>query len=356
MTPRENLLKAMRRDNPKWVPFCFDLCPSQLEQMEKITGTKNVEKHYDFPFRFLWLKPSKSKTDYTRFFDKLPDGALPHRAHPEWGVYMVYGSVAHFVEILSPMAGFESIDEILAYPFPDMLEDYRWQGMADRASMIKMNGQATVAFMQMTIFETAWRLRGMENFLMDMIADTELAEALLDKITNIRIGMAEKYAKAGVDIVMLGDDVSTQLDMMMNPDVWRTLIKPRLKKVIDATKNINKDILVFYHGDGNLQSIIPDLIEIGIDILNPIQPECMNPIEIKNLYGDRLSFWGGLGTQTTMPFGSTDDVRKECRRLIDNLGKGGGFLLAPTHTIEPEVPWDNIMAFIDTAREYGRYK
>lgn len=111
--------------------------------------------------------------------------------------------------------------------------------------------------------------------------------------------------------------------------------------------------MIFYHGDGNLQKIIPDLIEIGVEILNPIQPECMNPVEIKKKYGDRLSFWGTLGTQSTMPFGTSGEVREYCKRMIEMIGKGGGLILAPTHLLEPEVPWDNVQAFIDTVREYN---
>jgi uroporphyrinogen decarboxylase len=209
--------------------------------------------------------------------------------------------------------------------------------------------------MQMTIFEVAWYLRGMENFMVDLIADREFAETLLDAILNIRIGMAEKYARYGIDILMLGDDVSTQLEMMIHPDLWRELIKPRLAKVIRAAKQAKDDVLIFYHGDGNLQTIIPDLIEIGVDILNPVQPECMDLAVIKKQYGGRLSFWGTIGTQTTLPFGTAGDVEEAVKRNIEIIGKAGGLLLAPTHMIEPDVPWENIEAFIGAIKKYGTY-
>ena len=221
---------------------------------------------------------------------------------------------------------------------------------------LKENDLIAVAFMQMTIFEVAWYLRGMENLLIDMVCNQEMAEVLLDEITEIRMGMAEKYARYGIDILMLGDDVSSQQDMIMDPGLWRRFLKPRLAKVIASAKAANPDILIFYHGDGNLQKIIPDLIEIGVEILNPVQPECMDPILIKKLYGDKLTLWGTLGTQTTLPFGTPEEVKQKCKELIETVGKGGGLLLAPTHTIEPEVPWENIQAFIDAAKEYGAKK
>ena len=114
------------------------------------------------------------------------------------------------------------------------------------------------------------------------------------------------------------------------------------------------EILIFYHGYGNLLKIIPDLIEIGVDILNPVQPKCMDPIEIKRLYGDRLSFWVTLGTQTTMLFGSPEEVKRTCKKLIETVGEDGGLLLAPAHVLAPDVPWENIQAFIDTVREYNK--
>jgi uroporphyrinogen decarboxylase len=112
-------------------------------------------------------------------------------------------------------------------------------------------------------------------------------------------------------------------------------------------------MLVFYHGDGNMMQVVPDVVEMGIDVLNPVQPECMDPTEVKRRFGDRLALWGTLGTQTTLPFGSVAEVRETCRRLIREVGEGGGLLLAPTHVVEPEVPIENLVAFIDTVKEGG---
>ena len=355
MTNRENVIRALRRDGPERVPFDMTLCPAHVETLKKKTGSADYQAYFEFPYRYVELEPGVQNIDYSRYYRNLPPTAKPLSWNPEWGILAVPGKMAHFEHMLHPMEHFENVEEILAYPFPDYNEPYRWQGMDEKVAALKRNDLVAIAFMQMTIFEIAWYLRGMENFMMDLLDSRDFAETLLDSIMNIRIGMAEKYARAGVDILMLGDDVSTQLEMMMDPGLWREVLKPRLTKVIASAKNAKKDILIFYHGDGNLRAIIPDLIEAGVDILNPVQPECMDPLLIKEQYGERLSFWGTIGTQTTLPFGSPHDVEEAARRSIETVGKNGGLLVAPTHMIEPEVPWENIEAFIGAIKKYGVY-
>ncbi|MCL2092769.1 MAG: uroporphyrinogen decarboxylase family protein [Treponema sp.] len=264
------------------------------------------------------------------------------------------GSIAHFTHMVSPLTHAASLRDIMEYPLPDPGKDYDWNPIGDKVENIKNSGLIAVAPMEFTLFELSWYIRGMEQFMIDLLTAPDLAEALLDRICTIRCETARRYAAAGYDVLRLGDDVSTQLDTMISPAQYRHFIKPRLKKVIDAAKAIRPEILIFYHGDGNLQRIIPDLIEAGVEILNPVQPECMDPVEIKKLYGDKLSFWGTLGTQTTMPFGTADEVRRVCREMIEKVGRGGGLFLAPTHVLEPEVPFENIEAFIETVTEYNQ--
>ncbi len=355
MNKRENMLRALRRDNPESVPFDFELCPSQIENFEKRNGTRNYREYFDFPMRYVELNPTKQINDYSKYYQDVEGPIEPLEWNPEWGVMGKRGSIAHFQEMLHPMRNFTSIQEIEEYPFPDMTADYRWEGLKEKNQELIAQGYATGAFMEMTIFELCWYLRGMEDFMMDFYADPEFNDALMDKITDIRVEMARRWAEVGVDILMLGDDVSTQEDMMMAPDLWRKTLKPRMAKIIKTAKDIKPDLLVFYHGDGNLERIIPDLIEIGVDVLNPVQPECVDPFKLKKLYGDRLSFWGCVGTQTTMPFGTKDEIFDICKRLICEVGKGGGLLLAPTHTLEPEVPYENIEAYLKAVEMYGKY-
>jgi len=356
MNHRENMLRALKRDNPRQVPFEFTLCPALLEEFKKRTGRQDYENYYGFPFRYINLNKTRQKIDYSIYYDNLPGNAAPLHWNPEWGVMGLTGSLAHFQEMLHPLEKFKTPDQIDQYPFPDFNEDYRWQGVREQVQKMIAHDLVAVAPMQMTVFEVSWYLRGMDTFMLDLISNKEFAHALMDKITDIRIGMARRFARCGADILMLGDDVATQLDMMLSPDLWRSALKPRLERIIQAARREKPDILIFYHCDGNVQKIIPELIEIGIDILNPVQPECMNPYQLKQWYGDRLSFWGAVGTQSVLPFGRPEEIKQTCKLLIERVGKGGGLLLAPTHVIEPDVPWENLQTFIDAVKEYGLVK
>ena len=257
MNKRENMLRALRRDNPESVPFDFELCPSQIDNFEKRNGTRNYREYFDFPMRYVELNPSKHINDYSKYYEGEEGPLEPIEWNPEWGVMGRRGSIAHFQEMLHPMRNFTSVEEIEEYPFPDMTADYRWEGLKEKNDELIAQGYATGAFMEMTIFELCWYLRGMENFMMDFYADPEFNDALMDKITDIRVEMARRWAEVGVDILMLGDDVSTQEDMMMAPELWAKTLKPRMEKIIRAAKEVKPDILIFYHGDGNLERIIP---------------------------------------------------------------------------------------------------
>jgi uroporphyrinogen decarboxylase len=206
------------------------------------------------------------------------------------------------------------------------------------------------------IFETAFALRGLDNLLVDFVRNPEMAEALLERLTRLRCSQARAYAQAGVDVLLLGDDVSSQQGMLMHPRLWRRFLKPRLARVIEAARSVNSNTLIFYHSDGDCQAIIPELIEVGVNILNPVQPECMDPAVLKRQFGDRLAFWGTLGTQTTFPFGSPEEMRRVVWERIETVGRGGGLLLAPTHILEPEVPWENVLAFFEAIDEYYERK
>ena len=131
--------------------------------------------------------------------------------------------------------------------------------------------------------------------------------------------------------------------MIVGASAWRQWLKPRLHEIIQAARTKNQHIKIFYHSDGYIEPIIDDLVEIGVDILNPVQPECMNLLSLKKRYAGKLCLWGTIGTQTTMPFGSVADVFRAVKERIETVGKGGGLILAPTHTIEEDVPWENLL-------------
>jgi len=254
------------------------------------------------------------------------------------------------------MASIETINEMLSYPFPDVAADYRYARLPERVEALKQRGFAvagSLTFEGGAFFECAWLLRGLDGILMDFALRPEFAEALLDRIVELSAEVARRYAEAGVDMLYTGDDVGTQRGLMMSPDTYRRFLKPRLASVIAAARRVNPKVHVFYHSDGKIDPIIPDLIEAGVTVLNPVQPECMNPAELKRKYGDRLAFWGTVGTQTTMPFGTPADVRRVVKERIETIGKGGGLVIAPTQILEPDVPWENVVAFFEAVEEYG---
>jgi uroporphyrinogen decarboxylase len=159
-----------------------------------------------------------------------------------------------------------------------------------------------------------------------------------------------------VDALHLGDDIGMQSTLMMSLDFYREWLQPRLARVIAAAKAVNPEIIATYHSCGYVRPAIEDLIEAGVDVLNPVQPECMDFAEIHAEFGDRLSFWGTIGTQTTMPLGTPEEVREAVYRNLEIAGAKGGLLCTPTHLLEPEVPWENIEAYISACRDFSQNK
>jgi len=351
MTPRQRVLAAMRRQPPDRVPRELSwgaFTPALMEVFRQRTGADDPTEYFGFEARSVSFRTPTPATDYRRYHADLP----PDATLDAWGVASVGGSTYHFRRSFPPLASAQTAAEIADYPLPDYM-DPRYHAHLDAAvAALHARELASMGELVTTIFEVSWALRGMVELLTDMVLRPALAEALLERVTALRCAQARRYALAGVDILRLGDDVGTQRGMLMSPALWREWLKPRLARIIAAARAAKPDILIFYHSDGDCRAIIPDLIEIGLDILNPVQPECMDPAEIKALYGHRLAFWGTMGTQTTFPFGTPDEVRAMVRERIATVGRGGGLLLAPTHILEPEVPWENVLAFFQAIDEY----
>jgi uroporphyrinogen decarboxylase len=245
--------------------------------------------------------------------------------------------------------------DLRAFPFPDPMEPSNHAELDQWVAAIHEDGFAAAGFMQQTLFELAWEMRGMEKLLLDLVTNRPLVDYLLDRITEIRSKMAARYARAGVDLIRLGDDFGTQHSLMMSPQTFREMFKPRLKAIIDAARGENPDVLIFFHSDGSIMPLIGDFIEMGVDVLNPVQPECVDLAVVTREYGDRLSFWGGIGIQRTMPFGTPADVKEAAKRVIHVLGEGGGLVIAPTHALQPDVPWENVVALFEAVDEFGWY-
>jgi uroporphyrinogen decarboxylase len=335
---------------PDRVPKHADFCPYQLEQVRQRIR-KGPEEAFGFESRFVSFRPPQKKPDFSRY---LPAGLPPGTTSDEWGLTEKPGTFYHFTEYVYPMARLSTVQDLDEWPFPDYTLPYRFEGVSEQVATWHEQGYFVSGSVG-HIFETAWYIRSMEQLFIDLRFNRPFAERLLEEITERRTYMATRFAGAGVDGIHIGDDVGMQWGMMMSPETWREWFKPRWARVIAAAKAVKPDLIVTYHSDGQVSPIIAELAEIGIDVLNPVQPECLDVAEIKHRYGDKLAFWGGMGIQTTMPFGRPVDVRAEVKRLIETLGEGGGFLIAPTHVLEPEVPWENIIAFFEAVEEYGAY-
>jgi uroporphyrinogen decarboxylase len=249
------------------------------------------------------------------------------------------------------MEHFDSAEQIVAYPLPDFAHGDATKQI-EAIKHAHANDMVAMGRMSCTVWEGSWYLRGMENLMTDMMLEDPMAEILLDRMTDAAVIRAESYARNGVDVLLLGDDVGMQRTLMMSESLYCTWLKPRLKRVIEAAKRINPNLIVFYHSCGFITPLIPHLIEVGIDVLNPVQPECMSFEEIHDTFGDRLSFHGTIGTQTTMPYGSPEDVRNEVFKNLEIAGEHGGLYVAPTHLLEPDVPVENVLAYINACRDF----
>jgi uroporphyrinogen decarboxylase len=206
-----------------------------------------------------------------------------------------------------------------------------------------------VAGIGFSLFERAWTLRGMEELLIDMVEAPGFVDELLDAITEWNLTLIRKMVTYDIDCVRLGDDWGAQRGLIMGPACWRRFLKPRLARMFEAIHAGGKATMI--HSDGDIQAILPDLVAIGLDIYNPLQPDVMDPYKVKRGHGDHLSFHGGVSVQQFLPFATAQEVRREVRRMLTELGAGGGFIIAPTHSILEDVPVENLAALLETVAE-----
>lgn len=292
--------------------------------------------------------PGYTKPDYWQYYGDIdmPEGATIDGN----GVLGLPGSLYHFLKLISPLRNAESFAALEAYPYPSVT-GFDTDHMAAEVQAIHDAGRVAASEV-VHMYEDAWEIRGGEQFLIDMAINREWVEYILDRITERNMDIATACARAGVDYLATADDVANQVGMMFSVDDWRHFMKPRWTKVFAAARAIKPDIEIWYHSDGNIEEIIPELIEIGVTILNPVQPECIDPLEVHRKYRDKLTLDGTIGTQTTMPFGSTDDVRTAATIMMEAAGPAGGLIISPTHVLEPEVPLENIYALIDAVTQF----
>jgi uroporphyrinogen decarboxylase len=284
----------------------------------------------------------------------------PNRFVDPWGITWQLQPGNHYFDIAVPPLKDATIEDLDKYPWPDTSHPSRFVGLREQARKIQEAGYAVVALSGITPFEFSYMLRGMENWFMDLGGDHEFVHALMSKLTFLmRSGVEKLLEEAGdyIDVVVTGDDLGGQTAPLISVAMYRELIKPYHVELFQSIKQRSK-AKIFYHSDGNIYPLINDLIEDGIDLLNPIHVaanEMGDTARLKREFGGRLCFNGAIDTQRVLPQGTPDDVRAEVRRRIKDLAPGGGYILSAVHCLQPDVPPENICAMFDEAIKAGRY-
>jgi uroporphyrinogen decarboxylase len=264
-----------------------------------------------------------------------------------WGAGHDTGEEGYYIRV-NPLADTSDLD---AYPWPDPHAPGLFAA-AERTIARQGEEYFVVPNLGFALFERAWSLRGLEQFLMDTALDPGFAGALLDRIAEIQLVLIDRYLALGVDGGYFGDDYGAQKGPLLSPASWRALIKPRLARLFAPFRE--RGLPVILHSDGQIQKILPDLVEIGLTALNPVQPEALDHGWLAANFGGRLAFYGGISTQTTLPQGTPADVRAavvECRRTLAPAGTG--LLLAPSHRMMTDTPMANVEALLEAFRELG---
>ena len=357
MTSAERVLAATEHREPDRVPVDFWWSVEMKDKLLRHLGLGTVDELQDYLGSDLrCVYPAYAGPDLRRF----EDGSF----EDFWGVIRSpfrYETGGTYYEVMSPaLADATSLDdiELLRWPDPDWFDYDSLAGECDRypdhAIVVgKMGRECQTLFIQL------WYYRGLENSLMDLVAWPEMVEALVARIMAFRLEHLKRIlaaARGRAHILQLADDYGAQGGLMLSRDAWLRYFAPHLRTMADMAHEAG--LKVFLHCDGDIRQIIPDLTDLGVDILNPIQPGAggMDPAGLKRDFGDRLCFHGAVDTQTTLPFGAEEEVIEEVRERIQVLGEGGGYILAPVHTVEPDVPVENLLAVYRAAREYGTYR
>ena len=330
MTRRERVIAAIRHETPDKTPTFFHLAPDGLQK-------------YGEP---LWERYGRE--DMRKLH---AEGKLGYRNS-------LYFSLGNHVCFLENFPWWDWKDLPPAYKMedtPDFIPGTVDFGSCEVfAESVRNLREYTDAYVLAEVwtsdFEKAYFSRGLEYFLADMAAEPEFAMELLDFITEKNLSILKQIVETpGLDGVLLGNDWGSQRDLLMSPGTWRTMLKPGAQKEYDLIREAGLDVWV--HSCGDISKIMPDLCEMGANILNPIQPECMDIFELKERYGSELTFWGGISTQKTLPYGTTEEVREETRRVTEAMSQNGGYLIAAAQGIQADVPFENLCALIDAANE-----
>jgi uroporphyrinogen decarboxylase len=365
MTHRERFITSIQRSSPDRIPVGkVDFCGTLLKTFQERTGAIDPNEYFDIPTRLLggWASGAggamvggthmwKGDIDYSAYLPEIEPGG---RLMCKGDGYLIGDDD---VEVyLFPLKGMTSLDELYNYPWWEAESKAAgvrdWRKLKGIVDQLKADDSYVMGWVG-NPFESAWKLRGFERFMVDLIEFPEFASVLLDLCTEACCANAEYVARAGVDLLFMYDDVAMDTGLMISTESFRRWLLPVYKKILGKARGIVPDIPAFFHTDGNAFDMIPLIIEAGFTVLNPVQPECMDPALVKSKFGDRLAFWGTVGVQQTMPFGTPEQIKDEVKHRIETVGRGGGFVISPAQTLYSDVPLENVMAFFQAVEEYG---
>ena len=352
MNPRERVLTVLRGGQPDRVPKMVNFYPVTLARYPG----REAGEVFDTEIRFVRISAPEEQEDFLRYLRSLPRDVYigsPDilRTYHDWGYHP-------HLDRDAPLGDAHTIERLAAAPLPDFMAQVRPAEL--RAAVERLHAQnlavmASPPHLGGELFETAYRLRGFEQFMIDLVENPPLVDYLLEQLTAMHIAVSLALTRAGIDILGLDDDVGEPTRMLISPAMWRRYFKPRIRAIIETCRRANPELHIFWHSDGYIEPIIPDLIEIGVDVLNPVQPDVMDPARLKRLYGERLAFWGTVGTPQRWAWAEPEEIRAEVYERIQTVGAGGGLIISPAYDLEPEVRWENVLAFFEAVEEFGEY-
>lgn len=345
MTHRERVLRCLNHQAADRVPLSGSFRPEVWTKLREHFGTDDtnlINEELGMDFRGVGMRASQEFLERSGGSNTIhyEDGSY----EDEWGVRQI--NIGPYMKyIYQPLADESKLE---TYKFPSL--EGRFEGVKERAEQLKQN--YVVSAGTGTFFTSSWQLRGLEAFLVDIAMESPFMLKLLDRMLEYKLEIVSQYAQAGVDIISIGGDIAMHTRLFMEPDLWRKHFKWRDARLIEEARKHGVQHF-YFHTDGNLMEVMEDLIEIGFNIINPIQPECMDPYEVKEKFGDRITLDGTISSQHTLPFGTVEDVRNEVRERIERCGKNGGLIIAPNNVVQFDVPLENLLAVYETAKEVG---
>jgi len=381
MTSRERVLAAIRHEEPDRVPIVLGVSNATgmkmrpYQELKRSIGVEAEDRYiYDWP-ELGTAEPDERtmirlRSDVRGVLDREPAAVLERNRRREphapfidsWGSGQKEIQPGVWFPGVHPMAAATTIDAIESYPWPDMDDPSRVAHVAEQGARLAEQGEYAVMGTPWLLFpfERAFAMQGMDVFLLNMVSHPEFAVALLRRIAEECKRLMGHFLRATgdhIDIIKIGDDLGTQESLLISPRMYREMLMPIHADFIAFIKQ-RTDAKVLFHTDGDVFPLVEDFIEIGVDILNPIQTSAgkmSNLAELKRHYGQDLVFCGGIDTHHVLPNGTPEEVRQEVRRVLEILAPGGGYLVSSVHTIMDGVPPENILAMVDAVEESGRY-